>query len=765
MLAGRRADRWALAGLAALALLARRDYILAPPTHFIDTIDYTRYFAWLHEYVGDRLRAGHLPLWNPYTYAGFPLAANPQVALFYPPTWLHAVMPAALAHRFSVVLHTLAAGTFAFLYFRRQRLDIAPSVVGALPWMLGSYLTANAAIGHLTMMSAAVWIPLILYFYESAAESGRRTDYVLAGAALGAQILAGEPQSTYYTLLILAVYGAVRLEMRRRAVVQWVASFAVVVGVGLLVAAAQVLPTAEMVPHFDRRTTTFAFASSGSFDPSSLAGLIAPWSLSTQFLVAGNPARTVATLTWEYALYPGVLTLVLALAALGRRRPQPLLAAQVLLVVGLVIMLGSHTPLYRLLFEAMPGLRFFRLPARASVIVVWSLCVLAAYGLQFVVQERPLPWRGWWRMAAVALVVAMGAAWIAVSLGGVHRRTPAAVLLPITLTDGYGLWPLWWLGLAGAFVVALPHLRPRAVPVVAIALLAADLVLSQPAIPLSGDEAPRQATLRSLSAMREAVPGELFRVDLGSRHVDALAAIGARVENVNGYWPVALGRFYRFAHATHGLDHRNSRARYQLDDAMYERPYPFEASLLNVQFAMRTLGPGKNELVRGGRIFPRAWVVGDAEVVPVAEEALRRVLAAGFDARSVVVLEEPPTAALRRGPAPGRAVARRVDDAELEIDTETSAPGYLVLSEVHYPGWHATVDGRPVRLQRADYALTALPLPEGRHRVRYWYDPLSVRLGLLISGLALVCVLGVVLRARLRAPEHDVQFPGRHQIK
>jgi hypothetical protein len=221
MLAGRRADLWALAGLAVLALLARRDLVLAPPTHFIDTVDYTRYFAWLHEYVGDRLRAGHLPLWNPYTYAGVPLAANPQVALFYPPTWLHAVLPVALAHRLSVVLHTLAAGTFAYLYFRRLRLGAAASVAGAMSWMLGSYLTANAVIGHLSMMSTAVWIPLILYFYEGAAESGRRTDHVLAGAALGAQILAGEPQNTYYTLLILAVYGAVRLEVRWRAVLPW----------------------------------------------------------------------------------------------------------------------------------------------------------------------------------------------------------------------------------------------------------------------------------------------------------------------------------------------------------------------------------------------------------------------------------------------------------------------------------------------------------------------------------------------------------------
>ncbi len=611
------------------------------------------------------------------------------------------------------------------------------------------------------MVSTAVWIPLILYFYEGAAESGRRTGYVLAGAALGAQILAGEPQNTYYTLLIVAVYGAVRLGRRWRAALSWLASFAGVVGVALLVAAAQVLPTAEMLQHSDRRTTTYAFATAASFPPSSLVGLLLPWSPSTQFLVAGNPARAVVELNWEYALYPGVLTLVLALAALGRRRPSPLVAAQVLLLGGLVLMLGGHTPLYRLLFTIMPGLRLFRVPSRAVVIVAWSLCVLAAYGLQFVIQERPLPWRGRWRTAAVAMVAATGAAWAATSLGSVQRLLPATggretgivrgTLVPITLTDGYGARPLVWLALAGAFVVALPRLRPRAAAAGAIGLLSADLVLSQPPFPLSGDDAPRRATVRALQALRETVPGELFRVDLAPRHVDALAALGARVENVNGYWPLALGRFYHFAHAMRGMDDRVFFSRHQLYDVLYERADPFAVPLLNVLFATRTPGPEKVELVRARHPFPRAWVVGEAEVVPGGEAALARLLDPTFDARSVVVLEEPPAAALRAGPPPGHAVARRVDDAELAVDTDTSTPGYLVLSELHYPGWHAAVDGRPVRLQRADYVLTALPLPEGRHHVRYWYDPLSARLGLLVSAVSLVGVLGVAVRGRLRA--------------
>lgn len=148
------------------------------------------------------------------------------------------------------------------------------------------------------------------------------------------------------------------------------------------------------------------------------------------------------------------------------------------------------------------------------------------------------------------------------------------------------------------------------------------------------------------------------------------------------------------------------------------------------------------------RWMPRAWVVDRAEVVSGEEETLERLRDRRFDPLLTVLLESEPVRPLpSTGTAPGTARARRLDDAVLEVVTDTEREGVLVLSEVHYPGWKATVDGQPVPLQRADYLLTALPLPAGRHRVRYTYEPASVRVGAALSGFTVLALGALALRS------------------
>jgi uncharacterized membrane protein YfhO len=73
-----------------------------------------------------------------------------------------------------------------------------------------------------------------------------------------------------------------------------------------------------------------------------------------------------------------------------------------------------------------------------------------------------------------------------------------------------------------------------------------------------------------------------------------------------------------------------------------------------------------------------------------------------------------------------------------------SQPGYLVLAYTHYPGWRATVDGRPTKILRANYAFMALPIEPGEHQVMLRYRPMSLTVGAVVSGLSLLAVIGIV---------------------
>jgi uncharacterized membrane protein YfhO len=72
-------------------------------------------------------------------------------------------------------------------------------------------------------------------------------------------------------------------------------------------------------------------------------------------------------------------------------------------------------------------------------------------------------------------------------------------------------------------------------------------------------------------------------------------------------------------------------------------------------------------------------------------------------------------------------------------------PGYLVLAYTYYPGWHATVDGHPTEILRANYAFMALRLEPGEHQVVLHYRPLSLALGTLISGLAVLLIISIIM--------------------
>ena len=78
---------------------------------------------------------------------------------------------------------------------------------------------------------------------------------------------------------------------------------------------------------------------------------------------------------------------------------------------------------------------------------------------------------------------------------------------------------------------------------------------------------------------------------------------------------------------------------------------------------------------------------------------------------------------------------------ELRVDAEEKS--FLVLSDTHFPGWKATVDGKKAKIYRANYAFRAIPLTPGRHEVEFVYDPLSFKLGVAVTFLGIMGCLGI----------------------
>jgi len=79
----------------------------------------------------------------------------------------------------------------------------------------------------------------------------------------------------------------------------------------------------------------------------------------------------------------------------------------------------------------------------------------------------------------------------------------------------------------------------------------------------------------------------------------------------------------------------------------------------------------------------------------------------------------------------------------MELSTSQAKAGELFVSETYYPGWRATLDGREVKIEPSHQIFRAIKVPAGEHKVKFVYDPLSFKIGSLISLLTLAGLIGI----------------------
>lgn len=501
--------RWLLlaALLAAGVLLVYAPLLLT--NRVLATGDAFAYFTPYRDYANAALRAGRLPLWNPYLFLGVPFLANPQTAIFYPLHWPFIWLPAAQSLEASLALHLWLAGLGAAVYVRRvARLGWLAALTAGLLFSLSGYLGARA--GQINQVSVVAWLPWLLVLLEASVPRWRlpvdglpiskpapRIRWLAAvglALAVALQLLAGHTQSSFINLsglllaalwpalaaLLAALGTAVRCQpaaVDRGALRAGGGRALVVLGavlLGVLLSAVQLLPTLEL-SGLSIRSGGLALREAVSFSlqPRGLLLTLLP-------SYGENLADRFATPAYgEYVAYVGVAGLLLALLGVtaGRRAlPGPWGLAAALAVTGLALALGAYNPLYLALVKLVPGFDLFRAPARWMLLYTLGVSLLAAYGVAALPQvtlSRPrLPavhGRGRWLVAGLALLavallllqrwpgwltlalwLAAGLAVVGIGIG--QRRAPAlaALLIVVLLAE-----------LTGASL-ALAHRRPTA---------------------------------------------------------------------------------------------------------------------------------------------------------------------------------------------------------------------------------------------------------------------------------------------------------------
>ena len=456
--------------------------------------------------------------------------------------------------------------------------------------------------------------------------------------------------------------------------------------------------------------------SSDLLPPANLLTLISPYPFGDDFVTpyAGR------WLMWEMSLFVGPAALVLAVVGAvrsGQRRDRAVIA---LALLAIVLALGSYTPLFKLLYHALPGWDRFRAPVRFNVILALMLAALAARGFDLLMRRRFVPTR--------AAVVVLLAASLVAAFALLVRAQPdvLAALLENTshvarsASHASGQLLRSALVLAQVGLILLLLRRARWLAYALAVVLVADLFLSAGrAIERFQPRAQAPATWREPLASLK--PDERV-VTIAGAQANLAAQLG--VEDAWGYDPAMPSRWAAVVGKMLGADPRAG-------DFVVKHVDPSSPlwPMLRVRHALPPT-------LTFDEPMPRVALIDDAIVVEGPEASLAAVLDPSFDPRRRVVLESPPNPAPRPGGTGIVRVTHR-EAARLEIVAETTLPAILLITDAYSAGWRVRAQaGGTYDLLPANHALRAIPLAAGRHGLVLEYAPRSVAIGLWISGIA-----------------------------
>ena len=763
---------WLSLGVVATVLLAFFLPVVAGGESFFGR-DIAPFFHPMKQYLAEAMRSGRLPLWNPLVAGGEPFFAMLQPGALYPGSFILYVLPLPHGLDALIVGHFLFAGAGWVLLLRHEGRSPAASTLGAFAFVLGGFFVSlGNFVNNLQTMSWAPWLFLAWGLYL---RDGRPVRLLAFSAACVAAFLGGEPQLLVLVLGIVFARAILILPPAGVGRARQAAAFGVAGALALLVAGVQLAPFLEYVAESVRTLPIdLSFAASRSQEPFGLIHMLIPPALGAGEFGFTTRYMGTSAVPWLLSLYPGVVVGGLAALALLEARRRETAFWGMLVVLGLLLALGSHTPVYRVAFEALPPLRAFRYPEKFALPLAIAMPFLAAHGL-----DR---WRAWsagprwlpWWCAGGAVAYALAAAGAPAALETLCPESVGALLVCGDAAQGARLYAGVAIRLAMilAATAAILELRRRGRLAtgpacwVLVLLIALDLTTAHRAVnpSVAGDtytERPwaadvlapvfdRREEYRFRATPVHAAMGQTVRVrgaaDLSNLYLD-LQAMGPNVGQTFGFlqqdglqgvelksvamthdaalhdWAGDPVRFLRmmnvryYGDATAGADSMRGLiavARHpELPIRLYEVPDP----------------------------LPRAYVAEGWETSAGPATALHRALQPNRPARRVV-LEGHPARAPAAGRTRGRIVAATWEAERVRLIVRTSEPAVLVLLDRWYPGWKVTVNGEPTDLLRANGVFRAVEVPAGQADVEFAYAPGSLVIGGWMSALGVtICLL------------------------
>jgi len=697
-------------------------------------------------------KIGQIPLWNHLTLSGSPFLATYHSAIFYPLNLLYFIVPNMLFDwNLQCFLQIFLSALFTFIFLRNLKIHWFGSLVGAFSFSLSGYMMNWLTFGPGSQ--AGLWLPLILLSIDKFKEKKSYWWFVLSTFSLLMMLLAGDFQTSFYSLMIIFVYGI----WRRQFIFTILSLF-----FGFLLSSFQLLPTTELY--------NLSIRAEDSYIQQFNFGII-PWKKLIFFFAPdffGNPTTGNfwgGNFYFGGSGYVGVLSLVLIFILLKNYRSKDVWFFTFISLVSLTFIFpfpwAKWPYLLKLPFLASSSAN------RMLFIPVFTFSVLASYGGDYLannikkiniskILRSLLP--VWLIFVAILL-----AALISFVLFKNAQSSGVDITLGIRniIVSLRNLaFPLLLLILSTILILFFVLTKKSFFLLIMILVLCFDLWRFGFKYTPFVDKDYVFPPTESIQWVKN--QKGIFRV-AGSIPSNFLMAYN--IPSAEGYESIYPKRYSQFIGLVNSKNPNFGPGRYI--NLNISSPL---INLLNVKYiftlkkdaAGRPVDDGEVEQIflstRFKKVFeekktiifenkeslPRGFLVFNYELVKSEKDLIDKMTKENFDFSFSVLLEEDLEDFYK-----DKTKNNFIKDVnflsytpnKIIIRTKSDRPGIFVLLDNFYPGWQAFVNREKTKIYRANYTFRAIEVPQGENQIEFIYQPQSFKIGLYLSGAALLLIL------------------------
>jgi Bacterial membrane protein YfhO len=696
---------------------------------------------------------GSFPLWDPTSYCGKAIVADPISMLLNPVGAVFWLIRSPILFGFLGWSYAVLGAWGTFLFARKRGCTPAGAVFAAVAFALSGKIAAHLFAGHMEVLCTVMGLPWLLWAVELLFERPGWVSAVRFAAILTLTALGGSVQFVYYHVLFVGVYALVGVGQHApeggfgRKLRPYVflglgfAGFAIAGAAWWFPVVRQTLLLSARASGMDYSVTTMNSAT--------YADLFRfMWPFNGVPLPQVLRPDPVNAFFWEASSYPGVAAFCLAIAAgfiLGGRRG--ITGFAILGLVAIMLSLGNLSPVHWLACKAVPGFGLFRAPGRFLFYANFVIAVLGG----LLLSQGPEIKRGW--VVPLVLCVMLQAAFFIPLAGREPLFAPATgAVIPLIILVILAPCSYLWL------TRSLPDVVWR---VLCVALLVGELFLfwqhhvktvqpRQATPPLSG---------ANFLAEQKEQEGE-FRVLDTTGMIEQHVAAAYGFEIVKGYHPAIYGHHLDMYKRIWRDDHSD------FVELEWHTPRdiacPNVLDLMNVRYLVTTERPiGRRFehvyttpsheynpprlIYRRATALPRAFLVANAETPPEGMSVLEAL--GEIDPKVTCLVEDSP---IEGGAEYQELAIDRHSPSDITLQFKTEKPGVAVVSQSWHPDWRATDNGQAIEVRRVNHGQVGIPVTAGTHQLRVYYYPWDFYLGCVLSAVAWVVILGTGAVARAR---------------